>query len=201
LYQTEEITDGLAPSNSAERGTAEEASSYPAEAFRDGLLRSARSEHHTTEEASSYLTEEITNGLSPSNNAGRSADEEASSHATEKDMDGLVPSVVPNAQEIKISVGLEISVEVVVGGSPTVAKGTGVPNKPTNQRQTIADDIMLYAYPKYSNHPDAAAHIKQFRSIWAVNHGTQGLFAMEREHSMIMEFQLSMEGQAARWYA
>jgi hypothetical protein len=24
---------------------------------------------------------------------------------------------------------------------------------------------------------------------------------MEREHSMIVEFQLSLEGQAARWYA
>jgi hypothetical protein len=45
---------------------------------------------------------------------------------------------------------------------------------------------MPYAYPKYSNHPDAAAHVKQFRSIWAVNH----------EQSMIVEFQLSLEGQA-----
>jgi hypothetical protein len=57
---------------------------------------------------------------------------------------------------------------------------------------------MPYAYPKYSNHPDAKAHIKQFRSIWAVNHGTQGLSPTEREQSMIVEFQLSLEGQAAR---
>jgi hypothetical protein len=60
---------------------------------------------------------------------------------------------------------------------------------------------MLYAYPKYSNHPDAAAHVKQFRSIWAVNHGTQGLSLAEKEQSMITEFQLSVEGHAARWYA
>jgi hypothetical protein len=53
---------------------------------------------------------------------------------------------------------------------------------------------MSYAYPKYSNHPDAAAHVKQFRSIWAVNHGTQGLSRTEREQSMIVEFQLSLEG-------
>jgi hypothetical protein len=60
---------------------------------------------------------------------------------------------------------------------------------------------MPYAYPKYSNHPDAAVHVKQFRSIWAVNHGTQGLSPAEREQSMIVEFQLSLDGQVARWYA
>jgi hypothetical protein len=60
---------------------------------------------------------------------------------------------------------------------------------------------MPYGYPKYSNHPDAAAHVKQFWSIWAVNHGTQGLIPTEREQSIIVEFQLSLEGQAARWYA
>jgi hypothetical protein len=58
----------------------------------------------------------------------------------------------------------------------------------------------LYAYPKYSNHLDAAAHVKQFRSIWAVNHGTQGLSLAEKEQSMIAEFQLSLEGHATRWY-
>jgi hypothetical protein len=60
---------------------------------------------------------------------------------------------------------------------------------------------MSYAYPKYSNHPDAAAHVKQFWSIWAVNHGTQGLSPTKWEQSMIVEFQLSLEGQVARWYA
>jgi hypothetical protein len=60
---------------------------------------------------------------------------------------------------------------------------------------------MWYAYPKYSNHPDAAAHAKQFQSIWAANHGKEGLSPTEQEQSMIVEFQLSLEGQAARWYA
>jgi hypothetical protein len=63
------------------------------------------------------------------------------------------------------------------------------------------DDIMPYAYPKYSKHPDAAAHVKQFWSIWAVNHGTQGLTPTEPEQSMIVEFKLSLEGKVARWYA
>jgi hypothetical protein len=130
----------------------------------------------------------------PSNNAGWSAAEEASSHPTQKVTDGHVPSVVPDAQVIEISEGLKISAAVVVGGSPTVAKGTSVPHKPTNRCRTIADDIMSYAYPKYANHPDAAAHVKQFRSIWAVNHATQGLSPTEREQSMIVEFQLSLEG-------
>jgi hypothetical protein len=57
--------------------------------------------------------------------------------------------------------------------------------------------MISYTYPKYSNHPDAAAHVKQFWSIWVVNHGTQ----TEREQSMIVEFQLSLEGQVASWYA
>jgi hypothetical protein len=34
-----------------------------------------------------------------------------------------------------------------------------------------------------------------------MNHGTQGLSLAEREQSMIVEFQLSLEGQATRWYA
>jgi hypothetical protein len=77
----------------------------------------------------------------------------------------------------------------------------GVPMNPMTRHPKFADDIMPNAYPKYSHHPDAAAHVKQFWSIWAVNHGTQGLTPMEREQSMIVEFQLSLEGQTARWYA
>jgi hypothetical protein len=55
----------------------------------------------------------------------------------------------------------------------------GVPNKPTIQRPKFAGDIISYAYPKYFNHPNAAAHVKQFWSISAVNHKTQGLTPME----------------------
>jgi hypothetical protein len=53
----------LALSPSSERGTTEEASSYPAEVFKEGFRTSARSEYSTTEEASSYLVEEFANGL------------------------------------------------------------------------------------------------------------------------------------------
>jgi hypothetical protein len=92
--------------------------------------------------------------------------------------------------------GLEISV-----ASPVTVTGTGIRVITTNLRQNFSDDIMSYVYPKYSNHPDVAAHVKQFRSIWAVNHGMHELTPTEREQSMIVEFQLYLEGQAARWYA
>jgi hypothetical protein len=105
----------------------EEASSYPAEAFRDGLLCSARSEPCATEEASSYFTEEIEDGLTSSKSAKESAAEAALPHPTETVTDGLIPSVVPDAGEIAISDGPEISLTVVVDKSPTVVKGTGVP--------------------------------------------------------------------------
>jgi hypothetical protein len=55
-------------------------------------------------------------------------------------------------------------------GLPTVGTGAGASQTTTRLRRTLDDDTMPYAYPKYSNHPDAAAHVKQFRSIWAVNH-------------------------------
>jgi hypothetical protein len=106
----------------------------------------------------------------------RSAAEEALPNPTETVTNGFVTSDV---EEIGVSEGSEISSAVVVGGPPTVTKGTGVPQKLTNPHRIIADDNMPYAYPKYSNHPDAAAHVKQFRSIWAVNHGTQGLSPTE----------------------
>jgi hypothetical protein len=108
----------------------------------------------------------------------RSAAEEASPNSIEAITDRTVSS---DAEEIGVSDGYETSSAVVVVGSPTVVTGTGVPQTTTNQRWIIEDDTMPYAYPKYSNHLDAAAHVKQFRSIWAANHGTQGLSPTERE--------------------
>jgi hypothetical protein len=55
-------------------------------------------------------------------------------------------------------------------------------------------------YLKYANHLNVVTHVKQFRFISAVNHGTQGLSPPEREQSMIVEFSF-LERQAARWYA
>jgi hypothetical protein len=126
-----------------------------------------------------------------------SAAEEASSHPTKRVTGGHVPS---DTDEIGILDTSGISSTVIVGGPLTIAQGTGVPQTPRNQRQILSEDIMPCAYQKYSNHPEAAAHLKKFRSIRAVNHGTQGLSLMEQEQSMIVEFQISLEGQAARWY-
>ena len=59
--------------------------------------------------------------------------------------------------------------------------------------QFLKDD-MSYPYPKYSNHPNARSHVKQFQSIWTVNHEIQGLSAANAEQSKIVEVQLSLEG-------
>jgi hypothetical protein len=90
----------------------------------------------------------------------------------------------------------------MVPATPQNGLGASTPVQTPIKRSILTeDDKMPYVYPKYSNHPDVAAHVKQFRSIWAVNHGTQGLSLAEKEQSMIMEFQLSLEGHAARWYS
>jgi hypothetical protein len=128
-----------------------------------------------TEAASSYLTKEIADGFVPSKSAGWSVVDEASLHPTEPVTDRFVPLDIPDGEVTEILEGLGISAEVVAGGPPTIVTGMGVPIQPTNQRQIIVDDIMTYAYPRYSYHPDVAAHVKQFQSIWALNHGTQGL--------------------------
>ena len=60
----------------------------------------------------------------------------------------------------------------VVGGQAHVASNSGV---------QFAMDEISYPYSKYSNHPDARSHVKKFQSIWAVNHGIQGLSATNAE--------------------
>jgi hypothetical protein len=122
--------------------------------------------------------------------------EEASLDSSEAITDG---TVLFDTEDNGVLDGYETSSAVV--GSPIVRTGTGGSQTTTNLRRKIEDDTMPYAYSKYSNHPDAVAHVKKFWSSWVVNHGTQGLSPMEREQSMIVEFQLSLEGQAARWYA
>jgi hypothetical protein len=164
----------------------EEALSYLAEVFREGLLTSARFEHGTINKALSYLTEEFVEGLVPSVRFGPSTTEEASLYLTKEFMEGLIPLVDPETAKPEILDGLGISTTkhaVSLGGPPVAATGMGVPSNPK-----FADDIMSYAYPKYSNHPDAAAHVKQFRSIWPINHEMQGLTSTERDQSIIIEF-------------
>jgi hypothetical protein len=166
----DELARRLVLSPSSERGMTEEASSYPAEVFREGLMPSARSEHCTAEGALSYLTKEFVEGLVTSVSSGLATTEEASSYLTEEFMERLVPSVDSETASPEILDGLGISAAnpaVGLGGPPAVAIGTGVPINLTARRQKFADDIMPYSYPKYFNHLDAAAHVKQFRSIWA----------------------------------
>jgi hypothetical protein len=107
-------------------------------------------------------------------------------------------------QKLEIPDGLETSVAslaTILGGPPAAMTGMGFLVPSMTWHQSFLDDIMSYAYLKYSNHLDVAAHVKQFRSIWAVNHATLGLSLTEREQSMIFEFQLFLEGQDVRQYA
>jgi hypothetical protein len=99
-------------------------------------------------------------------------------HPTEAVMDKLIPLVIPDTTRFKISDGLKIlaaSSPAEVDGISAAAIGTSVPRQPTIQRRKPADDIMSYAYPKYSSHPDTAAHVKQFQSIWAMNAGIESI--------------------------
>jgi hypothetical protein len=118
--------------------------------------------------------------------------------------EGVVDPVNPQSPTPEVSDGVDSqgSGSPVVPATPRNGPGASNPVQTPIKRRTITeDDTMPYAYPKYSNHPDAAAHVKQFRSIWAVNHGLQGLSLAEKEQSMIVEFQLSFGGHAAHWYA
>jgi hypothetical protein len=203
-YLTEESEDGLTPSNSTEQQKAESVS--PPETSTNGFVPLDISIAEEIEISGEYkISSIVVADGSPIVDPGTGvpeqlgpAAEEASPHLEERVTQGDVPS---DAKESENRIGSGIPSPIVVGGSPTAVQRTGVPLTPTTQRRIPEDNVMPYAYPKYSNHRDAAAHVKQFRSIWVVNHGTQGLSLLEREQPMIVEFQLSLEGQAARWYA
>jgi hypothetical protein len=81
----------------------------------------------------------------------------------------------PPSPTSELSDGLDNrgSVSPVVLETPRNSTGASISiQTPIQRRIIIEDDTMLYAYPKYSKPLDTAAHIKQFKSIWAVNHGT-----------------------------
>ena len=59
---------------------------------------------------------------------------------------------------------------------------------------------MLYPYPKYNDEPDVEAHVRAFLTTWQANHVSQWLVEPETEKSKIVEFGLSLDGQAAGWY-
>jgi hypothetical protein len=116
--------------------------------------------------------------------------------------EGVVSPINPQSPIPDLSDGLDNQGGVSPGVSATPRNGPGASTQnPIKWRIITEDATMPYAYPKYSNHLDAAAHVKQFQSIWAVNHGTQGLSLAEKEQSMIVDIQLCLEGHVARWYA
>jgi hypothetical protein len=214
---------------SAEPHAFEAVSSYVTEEFEGGLTLSKRAESSAAEEASPHYSEPVTSQLAPSGVAdatsGISAGaeisttvvadgpttvgeetgvslsnwrqvEEASPASSELPMEDTACS---DTEDSGVSDGSGTS--SAVGAASIAGTGAGASLPTTHLRRNLDEETMPYAYPKYANHPDAAAHVKQFWSIWAVNHGTQGLTPTKREQSMIVEFQLSLEAQAARWYA
>ena len=54
---------------------------------------------------------------------------------------------------------------------------------------------------RYTDGPDAEAHICSFLNTWQTNHSTQRLTAGEINASKISKFTLSLDGPAARWYS
>jgi hypothetical protein len=221
--------NGFLRSARSETRATEAVSSYVTEEFEGGLTLSKRTERSAAEEASPHYSELVTSGFAPSGvpdtEIGISDGFEISSTVVAGGPPTLVEEtgvshqgwrraaeVSPESSEVPTedTVFSEIEDSGVSDGSGTssavvglltVGTGAGGSQITTRLCRQIDEDTMPYAYPKYSNHPDSVAHVKQFRSIWAVNHGTQGLSPPQREQSMIVEFQLSLEGQAERWYA
>ena len=60
---------------------------------------------------------------------------------------------------------------------------------------------MSYPYSKYRDGVDAEAHIRDFLTIWEINHAAQRLSATAEEKSKIVEFVLSLDGLSANWFA
>jgi hypothetical protein len=173
------------------------------EEFEGGLTLSKREEGRAVEEASPHYSKPMTSRIAPSRVADAVNGISAGAEISTTVVAGGPPTIVeetgvsqsiwrqveeasPASSEVPtedtacsdtedsgVSDGSGTSSAVV--GLSTVGTGAGASQTTTRLRKTLDEDTMPYAYPKYSNHPDAAAHVKQFRSIWAVNHGTQGL--------------------------
>jgi hypothetical protein len=204
---SEAFSAGCLRPASAEPRAIEADSSYVTEEFEGGLTLSTRAERSAAEEASPHYSELVTSRLAPSGVADAAYGvsdgaeisstvvvdgpatvggetgvsrlhwrkvEEASPASSEVPMEDTACS---DTEDSGVSDGSGTSSVVVA--LATASTGAGASLTPTRLRKGLDDDTMPYAYPKYSNHPDAAAHVKQFRSIWAVNHGTQGLTPME----------------------
>jgi hypothetical protein len=189
-YVNEEIEGGLTLSKRAERSAAKEASPHYSEPVTSRLAPSGvadatsriseGAEISSTVVADGPATVAEETGVSQSNWRQVEEASPASSEVPTKDTAGS------DTEDSGVSDGSETSSAVV--GASTAGTGAGASLATTHLRRNLDKDTMPYAYPKYANHPNAAAHVKQFQSIWAVNHGTQGLTPTKREQSMIVEF-------------
>ena len=65
----------------------------------------------------------------------------------------------------------------------------------------VSKDMMSYPYPHCTGHPDLAGHVQQFLITCNTNHATHLLGAVEEELCKIVDFGLSLEGQAANSYS
>ena len=60
---------------------------------------------------------------------------------------------------------------------------------------------MPYAYTRYNGEADAEPHVRAFLTTWQANHASKRLGLVEANISKIVEFGLSLDGQAASWYS
>ena len=60
--------------------------------------------------------------------------------------------------------------------------------------------MSYHPYVRYTDGPDAEAHIRSFLNTWQANHSTQRLTAVEIDASKIAEFTLSLDGPTEQWY-
>ena len=60
---------------------------------------------------------------------------------------------------------------------------------------------MPYAYPRYNDEADVEAHIRAYLTTWQANHASKRLAVTEAHTSKIVEFGLSLDGQATSWYS
>jgi hypothetical protein len=180
-YVTKEFEGRLTLSKSAERSAAEAAPPHYSEPVTSGFAPSGVADAEIGISNGFKISSTMVAGGPPtvvqetrvSQQVRREA-EEASPESFEPLTEGTIFS---DTKDSGVSDGSGTSSAVV--GLPTVGTGAGGSHITTSLRRKSDDDTMSYAYPKYSNHPDAAAHVKQFRSIWAVNYGTQGLSLLE----------------------
>ena len=127
----------------------------------------------------------LTQHLSPESRASPSVNPETQSS----------PPVIPDSQS-------HIGPNIATPPSPPEVS----PPPERNPFPTLPDDpdldiVAYHPYVRYTDGPDAEAHIRSFLNTWQANHLTQRLTDAEIDASKIAEFTLSLDGPAARWYS